>query len=491
MTDQGHCPPRSLSAIRKPHARGPAEYSDRLLAAVLAGSFLIACGGGAPPNIVLIVVDTARADRFTFDGYARPTTPRIAALAAEGAIYERAYTPAPWTLPAHASLFTGMYPSSHGADGTHPRLDVARPTLAERLRDAGYRTVAYVENPWVAKAYRFDRGFDKFDEIWRATDAPDGSAAELVALNVQRFLEERRDDVVERERPFFLFINYLEPHLPYNPPEPERGRFLEPPVDAPRVERLRAFKTPEELRYILGLSDLSAADVKILSDLYDGEIAYCDRRVGEIADMLRRQAMLDDTVFVVTSDHGEAIGEHRMLDHKMSVYDEVLRIPMVVRYPKAIAPGQRIRRPVMLQDLYPTLLSFAGVGAGPTAHGGPAAGALPLPEMAPLPGVRGLAPGPERPVLLGEFARPPFVQVMRENFPKADLVPWDRALVAWHEGTGKLLWGSDGRHRLFDLAGDPGELHDLAPGDAERVKALAARVDAWLARPGARSLTAP
>jgi arylsulfatase A-like enzyme len=457
------------------------------LAAALAATIVTACSGGARPNIVLIVIDTARADRFTFNGYAKPTTPRLASLAAEGAIYERAYSPAPWTLPAHASLFTGMYPSSHGADGTHPRLDVARPTLAERLREAGYRTVAYIGNPWVAKSYRFDRGFDKFEEIWRAVDAPDGSGAELIGLNVQRFLDDRRDDVVEREHPFFLFINYLEPHLPYNAPEPERGRFLTPPIDAPRVERLRAFKTPEELRYILGLSDLTAADIRILSDLYDGEIAYCDRRVGEIADMFRRQEMLDDTVFVVTSDHGEAIGEHHMLDHKMSVYDEVLRIPLVVRYPRAIAAGQRIRRPVMLQDLYPTLLYFAGTGAGAGAGAGP----VPLPEMAPLPGVRGLEPGPERSVLLGEFSRPPFVQVMRENFPKADLAAWDRALVAWHEGDGKFQWGSDGRHLLFDLAGDPGELHDLAPADAERVKALAARVDAWLARPGARSLTAP
>jgi len=468
-------------------------------AAALAGLLLTACVGAVRPNIVLIVIDTGRADRFTFDGYSRPTTPRLATLAAEGAIYERAYTPAPWTLPAHASLFTGMYPSSHGADGTHPRLEVARATLAERLRDAGYRTIALVENPWVAKSYRFDRGFDRFDEIWRATDAPDGSAAELVRLNVRRFLDDRRDDVVDRERPFFLFINYLEPHLPYNPPEPERSRFLTPPVDGPRVERLRGFKTPEELRYILGLSDLTAADLAVLSDLYDGEIAYCDRRVGEVADMLRGQGTLDDTVFVVTSDHGEAIGEHHMLDHKMSVYDEVLRIPLVVRYPKAIPAGQRIDRPVMLQDLYPTLLLLAGLQPGdgsaaavtPPASREPAAGAVPLPEMAPLPGIRGLEPGPQRPVLLGEFARPPFVQVMRENFPKADLVPWDRALVAWHEGSGKFHWASDGRHRLFDLAADAGELHDLAPADAETVKTLAARVDAWLARPGARSLTAP
>jgi arylsulfatase A-like enzyme len=205
--------------------------------------------------------------------------------------------------------------------------------------------------------------------------------------------------------------------------------------------------------------------------------------VGELAGFLKRQGLLDDTVLVITSDHGEAIGEHGFLDHKMSVFEELLRIPLVVRYPKAVPAGQRIREPVMLHDLYPTLLGLAGIPAG-----GGAAAESPGPEALPLPGIKGLRRGGSRAgILIGEFARPiQFLEVMKQRFPEAQIGPWDRALVAYRSGSDKLHWASDGRNRLYDLERDPLETNDLAAARPERVAALAARVEGWLRRPGSR-----
>ncbi|HYS77750.1 MAG TPA: sulfatase [Candidatus Dormibacteraeota bacterium] len=455
-----------------------------LLAGPLLLSALAACSLRGRPNVLLVVIDTARADRFSFDGYARQTSPETAKLAREGVVYEQASTPAPWTLPAHASLFTGLFPSSHGADSGHLRLDERLRTLAEAFHDAGYRTVAYAANPWVGRQYGFDQGFDVYEEIWR-DEKGDGedAGASLVNNRVERWLE-WREGTPARDQPFFMFINYLEPHLPYDPPEPERSRFVAPGTDPAAVERLRRFKHPLEVKYVLGLGGLQPGDLGILSDLYDGEIAYIDRRVGELAGLFRTRGILDDTVVVITSDHGEAIGNHGFLDHKLNVFEELLRIPLVVRYPPAVAAGQRIKGPVMLQDLYPTLLGLAGISPA----GAPAGDPVPR-EALPLPGVSGLPRGGPRaaPAIISEFSRPiQFLEIIEESFPEARTGPFDRALVAYRVGSEKLHWASDGRHRLYDLARDPGEEDDLAAARPERTATLAAQVESWLRRPAAR-----
>ena len=477
-------------------AAGPRLFAAAALSVGTLAA-LCGCGAGDRPNILLIVLDTARADRFPFDGYARPTAPALTAIAAEGAVYERACTAAPWTVPSHGSLFTGLYPSQHGADSGHLRLDDEQVTLAERLRDAGYRTLGYTENPWVGKAHNFQQGFQHYEEIWRQVPGTAGEdmGAARVSQRIAEWLEWREGNPEAQRQPFFMFINYFEPHLPYNPPEPERTRFMADPVDRAAVDRLRRLMNPDDLRYILGLAHLPPGDRRILSDLYDGEIAYVDRRAGEVIELLRRRGILDRTVVVVTSDHGESIGEHGLIDHKLNIFEEVLRIPLIVRYPPAVRAGQRIQAPVLLQDLFPTLLRLAGIRTEKPA-GWPR-------DAVPLPGVAG--PGSERPrdaggpdaegvaePLVAEYARPSeFLQVIQEALPDAGAGRWDRAQVAWRVGSEKLHWSSDGRHRLFDLSKDPGETRDLAAERPERVAELRAAVEAWLKRPGARPPAAP
>ncbi len=415
---------------------------------------LLGCLAPDRPNILLVVADTARADRFLppADAGAHPIAPRIAALGREGAVYLEARTPSPWTLPAHASLFTGLFPSSHGAESGHLRIEDDRPFLAARLQRAGYRTQAYVANPWVGKDYNFQVGFDTFDEVWRAVRGTEGEmGAGAIVDKVGRWLDWRAGNDDARARPFFLFVNFFEAHLPYNPPEPERSARLPRGADPERVERLRHFKHPDEVRAILGLTRLDAEDRAVLGALYDGEIAYVDRRVGELVDLLAKHRLLDDTVVVVTSDHGEMLGEHDLFDHKLNLFEPVLRIPMVLRFPKRVTAGQRIDSPVMLQDLYPTLLSLAGVEPEPSV------------EARRLPGIRAMQPGPIRgetldDPLIAEYARPSeFLPVMRGLAPQADLALFDASLVAFTYGGRKMIWSSAAPASFYDLSTDPGE----------------------------------
>jgi arylsulfatase A-like enzyme len=445
-----------------------------------AGLALLAATGCSArhPNILLIVADTARADRFSCDGYARPTTPRIDALGRDGAVYLEARTPAPWTLPAHASLFTGLEPRFHGADSGHLKLDDDLPVLAQTLREAGYRTQAYVANPWVGKDYGFDRGFDTFDEVWRSVHGTEGEmGAGAIVETIDRWLDWRAGNADARAKPFFLFVNFFEPHLPYNPPEEERARFLSAGADPARVERLRRFKNPDEVKAILGLLTLDDADRAVLSSLYDGEIAYVDRRIGEIADGLLTRGLLDDTVVAVTSDHGEMIGEHGLYDHKLGLYEPVLRIPLVLRYPRRVHAGQRIAAPVMLQDLYPTLIGLAGVAGSVQAR--------------PLPGVQGFAAATGRgtcadPIV--EEVAPPreFLPALLQIDPHADVAHLGAGIASVTCAGFKLIEWSDGRRALYDLGADPGETNDRAAALPAEVAPRAALLENRAPRPGVR-----
>ncbi|MFQ5876508.1 MAG: sulfatase [Acidobacteriota bacterium] len=448
---------------------------------ILLGALALAgCAAPDRPNILLIVIDTARADRFPFAGYDRPTAPFLQAVAREGTVYERAFSPAPWTVPAHASLFTGQYPSLHGTDCGSLRLPEEAVTIAETLHAAGYRTVGYTANPWIGSAYNFQQGFDTYGETWKevAEDTRDTGAA-LTNEKVARFVRWWRRHPDSRRRPFFLFINYFEPHLAYHPPEPERSRLLRDGIDPSQVERLSRLGHPEEMRFIMGGSDLTGEDLRILSDLYDGEIAYVDRRIGEVIELLRETGFLDRTVVAVTADHGENIGDHGLMDHKMSVHDTLLRVPMVLRYPPRVARGRVISDPVQMHDLYPTLLALARV---PQPEGVKVEAYL-------LPGA-GVG-GPTRPAdgpIVGEFAGPPveFLEVMEELFPGRDLSRFDRTLVALRSDGYKIHWGSDGRHALYHVEEDPGETRDVAGSEPERLERMAGQVRAWLERPARR-----
>lgn len=323
----------------------------------------------AAPNVLLIILDTVRASQLGAYGYERPTSPWLERLAESGVLFENAISTAPWTLPAHASIFTGFYSHDVSADWETP-LNDEHPTLAELLRDRGYRTAGFVANRLYAGPHSgLNRGFVRYD-------ADVISVSEIFAsASFGRYLGEtgwfRRltgfRDMLGRkgaasvsgeflkwlgrsdERPFFVFLNYYDAHDPYLPASPFAERFATTERDC----------VP---------SDISATTVKTESDLvpcvdaYDGAIAGLDAHLGTVFAELERRGVLKETLVVITSDHGEEFGEHGLANHGRSLYMPALRIPLVISFPGRIPSETRVSAPVSAREIPETILEIAGFG---------------------------------------------------------------------------------------------------------------------------------
>jgi arylsulfatase A-like enzyme len=422
-------------------------------------------GAGQHPDVLIVVLDTVRADRLSVDGYARPTSPELEALAREAVRFPRFYSTSSWTLPGHASLFTGLLPMQHGATQEHLRLERRFATLAEVLRDAGYRTWGASANPVVGPVSGLDQGFERFEEVWRP--APAAAQGHPVNEAFDAFLAR-----VGSERPYFAFVNYMEAHRPYRPPPELLRRFARQPASALRAQRVG--ERPWYAYYLE--APPPAADVALLSDLYDASLAAVSARVGELIGALRRAGRLERTLVIVTSDHGENLGEHGHFDHVFSLYETTLRVPLLVRLPDGPRAGTVDPRPGQLADLPATVLRVCGVE----------------PPRAPLSRVDLLSPEPgdARREIVAEYYHPAQAIAMIRSAlgPEAAaserLRPYLRRLRAVQADGRKLIWASDGRHELYDLRDDPGETRDRAgeQGFEATAGALAARLESTLDR---------
>jgi arylsulfatase A-like enzyme len=351
-----------------------------LLMRVAALFLLTACSvdnsrpGNRPLNILLVVIDTLRADALGVYGSSWNATPFLDAFAREATLFQNAFAPTPMTAPSHASLFTSTHPASHGIwNEVHldreksviPKLPPSAITLAEVLNDAGYETAAFADGGWVIPARGFDQGFDRFESETRGVADRVRSATDWL---------ERRDS----DRPFFLFLHTYEVHAPYLPPQRYEDAF-DAEYDGPLREVLleaRAFAASGAVENKLVdvherffkpiLAELDSEDLRFLRALYQAELALVDEHLAQLVEYLRRSGILDETVVVVTSDHGEEFGEHGQFGHGQ-VYDELLRIPLLIRTPGAPA-GERAE-PVTLVDIMPTLLSHVGVEIPASAVG--------------------------------------------------------------------------------------------------------------------------
>ncbi len=329
-----------------------------------------------PPNVLLVSIDTLRADHLGAYGYARPTSPRLDAFAAESIRYARALAPTPWTLPSHAAMLTGRHPFDLGildSDGTLP---AQTPTLAETLRGQGYATAAFVDSDpesFVGGRRGFDRGFDRFVHAphkTRRRHVYDMAATVRVALD---WLDQR-----EVERPFFLFLHTKSVHAtptdaaesdaPYDKPAPYRTRFLKDAKQRFPWRDDQVFGTAL-LRYwneALASGEIpkqrfGADELEELKALYDGGVYYTDRFFGVLLDALRSRGLDRDTVVVVTADHGEAFLEHEFFLHQ-ELFRELLEVPLIVRLPSR-RNARVIPETVTLEDLMPTLLKLVGAEA--------------------------------------------------------------------------------------------------------------------------------
>jgi arylsulfatase A-like enzyme len=453
------------------------------LLALACGVTLAACGRSpfpelrgsssiGVPDVLLIVLDTVRADAAPAAADAPVSTPVLAQLVADGQIWTHAFSTSAWTVPAHASLFTGLEADEHGSGWASPALAKRIPTLAEQFAAAGWRTGGFSANPYIGPAYGFDRGFTEFRQagLGRKARRPcpirmlpalfepvaavqlyEDKGGLAVASDALHFLDD------DSRQPAFVFVNLLEAHLPYWPPE----RWLE------RVEA--ADWSHDDLRTVdlsrfRGLrpgGERSARELEGIRRLYAASVAHVDELVGHIVGGLARAGRLDRTVLVIVGDHGENLGEHGLLDHQLGVWDSLLRVPLIVRFPPHLAGGVRHDEPVSLADVAPALRALAGLV--PASSGGPIAGSA------------------ARDWIWFRYDRPKSVlDLMHGN--GLDPAPWDRDLRGVRSADRKWIEASDGRDEAYDLVRDPGEEKNLfvpgqgvPPGFEPLVEALAAR----------------
>jgi len=447
-----------FAAVRRPATSHAVARGGRLLAVVATISLVAAGGlvvgerllhitphgGEERPNVLLIVLDTVRADRLSSYGYRRRTTPELDSFAREAVRFTEFYSTSCWTIPSHASLFTGVFPVRHRATQETPRLDRRFSTLAELLRNAGYRTFGASGNPFVGHMTGLNQGFEDFIDTWRQQlefpGAPGGEHPNNAAF--EAFLDD-----AGRGRPFYAFLNYMDAHSPYTPPEPYRSRFL-------RSVRRRAASIDvmwrRWTRYYLG-EPYSLQELGALSDLYDAEIAYLSRAIGELLEVLRKDGRFDDTVIVITSDHGEHFGENGLIEHMFGLYNTTVRVPLLIRLPGGRRGGEIDRRKAQHVDLFAAIARVASLDLSALDHHG----------------IDLLNPEPDehREALFSEYYYPR--QVLSE-FDREELAnhqqrfsPYRRRLRAIQRDGRRLIWSSNGRHEFYDLTVDPGETRNL------------------------------
>lgn len=344
------------------------------------------------PNLLFIVLDTTRADHTSVHGYDRPTTPHLERLAADGFRFDQAISAAPWTPPSHASMFSGVYPTSHGflSDGMSYR--PPHSTLAERLGENGYRTFGAATTPFIATRSEVTRGFDDFCDLYRLPFVPtsvyearsyylDLLPGYFRMVRDMRTSERKPTEYLSCEylrtrirrsaghEPFFGFINILSAHNRYAPPEPYRSRFKRPQSDGVDEELVDTLSDSGGYRYVAGELDPSESEWVALQDLYDGEIALADEVCGMIFETLRELGIYDNTMVIVTADHGEHFGEHNRAHHQFSLFDELLHVPLIIKPPNRVDIGETSEDLVSLVDIYPTVCSELNISIPQTIQG--------------------------------------------------------------------------------------------------------------------------
>jgi arylsulfatase A-like enzyme len=420
----------------------PALAPRRLAAVFLIVVTLIiaSCAGkpSSPPNVIIIVMDTLRADHLGCYGYERPTSPSIDAFAAETDFFTRAYATAPWTMPSHASLFTGQLPFEHGAHtykdkkggSVEPPLSQDLVTLAEVFRQQGYQTGAFVANDgFLHPHFQFDQGFDRY-HVERVY-------ADQLFDRVLTWLRPRVN------RPVFMWINTVDTHRVYNT-TPRPGFLAEPAVQdqGELLDRLIEATLP-------GDQDAPPALRQQVVDQYDTAIANLDEQIGLFLQELKSIGIYDDTIIVLTSDHGEYLGEHRLVEHSKDVYEQTLHIPLMIK-DAGQTDGARIERPASIADVPAHL--FARLPEGFAADERATFTRDPLND--PL-------------IAENHYTRSKDLADPRWGFR------FRRVRTVLYTWPYKYIESSDGDHELYRLDLDPAESRNLVASEAERAEDMA------------------
>lgn len=511
------------------------------------------------PDVVLIVLDTLRADRMSCYGYQRETTPRIDAYAEGGTLFERAIVPGQWTIPSHASIFTGEYPTTHTTTQIYDRLGDGMVTLADLLNRSGYKTVGFCNNPLLGVVDNgLDRGFEEFYNYGGAVpnypvvtsrrgDRPDKwSRPRLLARllgvytramrrvtapvqnqlahnslllriamhplivplwqesvnfkgNTKRSLRDvvgylRAHRRAEPRRPLFTFVNLMETHLPYRPP----GRFIHKFApyyadDAEARDFMRRYNL-EHYRWMIPLTEpLSDLADRTLNDLYDAEVAYEDRLLRHLLKDLTKPPVRDNTLVIITSDHGEGLNNHDFVGHSLVAYDDLVRVPLIVRYPKQYPGGRRVSSPVSTRRIFHSVLDATGIssnGAGESHRA-----LMDVEHLSLTQCLNGSSPvdveqanGAVEDVVFAEAYAPDTLLALMEN-QNPDAIETFRCRSmrrAAYRDRYKLITVDDEPDELFDVLDDPSETRNLLAEQPDQAAQLQNVLSAFVQESEAR-----
>jgi len=473
------------------------------------------------PNVVLIVMDAVRARNLSIYGYEEKTTPMLESILHDFMLYRNAISSSCWTLPSHASTFTGTYTSKHRVVVDGDILDCSFKTMAEVLRATGYATTAVCRNPYVSGFSGLNRGFDLFYDfrypsikstLWRLLLSKRQGVAhvtlptlkkresnEHASAREQNFIHERILENLQefglfkkttwflkgffdkharsidtlafrsierfRRRPFFLFLHYGEAHIPYVIPRRFRDKFL----------TFKSTRKPWEVnqdhrKYYFGKVEMTESDFRVLEALYNGAISYLDKRIYGIYSFLQRKELLDDTLLIITSDHGENLGDHGILFHHFCLYDSLIRIPLLIKYPAIVNGDKKLcgteERVVQNVDLLATIVDILG-----------------MKEKSLVTQVQGNSlvtsniKNRDYSYAISELMEPfrPALRALKNKLKR-----YDRRLITIRTRNKKFIHSSDGSHEFYDLEKDPKETNNLINSGDSCILELKEKLRPWL-----------
>ena len=442
------------------------------------------------PNILWIVWDAVRTDHMSLYGYPRPTTPKLARWAKKARVYTNMMAAATASTSAYATMLTGLFPSEHGVNYEQRFLPGQLTTIAELLSGAGYQTFLYSAHPGVTDGNNFDQGFDLVQYPWSEPYRDDAFA--LVKQKVP--LDDMSSEITRRihsmsvgnwaykaagifgqyallgwltdrdqTQPWFATMIYTEAHRPHLPSMDYRIRAMgaERAEQSRHVERIKV----RIWAYTFGAPSYTDEQLEVLNGMYDATIMELDDEFDELIKALDVQGYLDNTIVVLTADHGDLHGDHHVVGHDFVMYEQLLRIPMILYGPGRIQPGVE-QRPVSQVDIAATIADWAGVT---------------MPAAMTRHAVSLLSPKPQR----LRFAEYPTyhkkaLEIMKFYAPDFDPTPWQRSLRCVRDDRYKLIWASDGRHQLFDLTTDPLETRNVIDARLTEAKRLRAALEQTL-----------
>lgn len=465
-------------------------------------------GENRPPesksNIVILVLDTARARNFSCYGHSRQTTPTIDAIAEGGTKFKEVTSVSPWTLPSHASLFTGVPPTVHQTNSLNTSLPRSLETLADYLNRHGYRTVGMANNPWFSSEFGLTRGFDEFHELFtffggdsyrsfvnvltdQSRSVPDRLVTLLSEQSVSSFIRNGMnaayrqldlwdDDgakaavsksrkIISEDQPYFLFVNFLEPHLPYEPPESHKRKFIPEEISDTEVDDVNQDAREYNVRNV----EMDEFDFDVLERLYDAEIRYVDERIGEIVNALKETGDWDETLLFILGDHGENIGDHGLMSHNYSIHETLTRVPLIAHFPEHIGGVTDTDSRVSTLDIPATIADI-------------------LPDVPSTEfnenqtGFSLLDPEDSRPIV-AEYLNPvPPVEKMEKRCENSefDVSIYGRKLRAIYKDGYKFVWGSDGTRVLYKVTEDRDEKTNLMQMKPEKASELESHLEEWV-----------